>query len=102
MEYGYWPKIIMAFDSEKLTNTWKEISSEINKQELRNLRKIYPTIEKSIDGQKIFLSRLSEDDPRRNTDYEIAYAKWVKGNPFDALRFVLIVLQNRAQLEILQ
>ena len=46
--------------------------------------------EKSQDGAKFWLSRLSEDDPRRTTDYEIAYAKWIPNSPWDSLKILIL------------
>jgi hypothetical protein len=41
---------------------------------------------KSLDGEKLYLSLLAEDDPRLNSEYERVHARWIEGNPFDALR----------------
>ena len=70
MEYGGWPKVVMGFNWEKLEKTFKVVPSDIDKSKLKALKVDYPTEEKSIDGNKIWLSRLSIDDTRRCTDYE--------------------------------
>ena len=59
----------------------------------------YPTIQNIPDRGKIFLSRLKEDDKRRNTDYEIEYGHWIPDNPLNALVWV-ILLGSFTQQEI--
>jgi hypothetical protein len=46
-----------------------------------------------MDGEKLYLSRLAENDPRLNTDYERAYARWIEGDPFEALRAVFLFVR---------
>ena len=51
-------------------------------------------MEKSVDGTKIWLSRLPENDRRRTTAYETAYARWIPGDPWDALVALFAVGQD--------
>jgi len=95
LEYGGWPKVIMGLDPKKLQNTFKEVPADLNPEEFEKLIKIYPTIEKSKDGTKLWLSRLQRDDPHRTKDYEIAYCRWIPGSPWDCLKVVLIVYLNK-------
>jgi hypothetical protein len=89
-EYGEWPKIIMGFSREKMNRTFREVNSDIDCSELDQLLEVYSTQEKSIDGSKLWLSRLAEDDPRRASSYEIAYAWWIPGNPWDSLKVLIL------------
>lgn len=97
-EYGGWPKVMLALDTERLSHTYRELRSDTPELELRALRQIYPTELKSADGEQLWLSRLSEDDPRISTEYEIAYARWIPGDPMQALRAVLIFVRPGDQL----
>ena len=74
-----------------MEKTFKEIPSNTPQNEIENLIKIYPTIENSIDGSKIWLSRLQKDDKRRKTEYEIANAYWIPENPLKALAWVILI-----------
>ena len=100
MEYGGWPKVVMAFDMKRLQKTFKEVSANIDPNELEKLRSIYPTMEESKDGSKLWLSRLNFDDPRRGSGYEIAYAWWIQASPWDCLEFVLLVGLSEDQIQL--
>ena len=91
MEYG-WDgrnnptRIILSFYKRaKTKRTFMEISSDTPKNKIENLKKIYPIVDYSTDGRKIFLSRLKESDTRRNTEYELEYGYWIPENPLNAL-----------------
>jgi hypothetical protein len=88
-EYGSWPKLILALDREPLNLTYVEIEASTPKSEVERLRTMYPTMLKSEDGSRFWCSRLREDDPRVSSPYEVAYARWIPGDPFDALRAAL-------------
>jgi hypothetical protein len=87
-EYGQWPKIIIALDWSKLDHTFREVPAATSSEELTSLCAKFPTKRVSKDGSLLWLSRLGDNDPRVTTEYEVAYARWIPGNPFDALRAV--------------
>ena len=97
MEYGGWPKVVMGFNYQKMDKTFREVPSDIDQSELDALKVSFPTEEKSKDGKKIWLSRLSIDDPGR-CNYEIIYGRWIRGSPWNCLKIVLVVGLNEAQL----
>ena len=99
MDYGNWPKVVMAFEPSGLEKTFREMSSDVTEDELKLIMETYPNKEVSVDGKSIWLSRLSMNDKRRATAYEIDYAWWIPGNPWDTLKFVLMIGQNMGQLE---
>ena len=105
MEYGWDDRnntnriILLFYDSGKLERTFKEISSDTPKCEIEELIQLYPTIEYSRDGNRIWLSRLQKNDTRRTTDYEYQYAYWIPEDPFNALVWVLL-LGSFSQQEI--
>ncbi len=89
-EYGGWPKIILAFDTDSLKHTYVETTFDINPDEMNRLKVIYPSSLISKNGKSVWLSRLPEGDPRIASTYETQYARYIPGNPFDALRYVLV------------
>lgn len=89
-EYADFPKVILALDPLKLDRSFREVPSTCKDDSLSRLQKIFPTELVSTDGKSLWLSKLSRDDPRVGTNYEMAYAYWIPGNPFEALRAVLI------------
>jgi hypothetical protein len=92
-EYGGFPKLTLALDFNKLSRTFREVPASLSANELEILQQRFPTMIKSLDGTKLYLSRLSEDDRRLNTDYEWAYARWIEGDPFEALRALFIFVR---------
>ncbi len=96
-EYGESPKMMLAFDRRKLDSTYREVDSNLSQSELAALRSTFPTEVARTDGTKLWLSRLSSDDPRVTTLYEIEYARWIPGNPFEALLAILIFHADEMQ-----
>lgn len=93
-EYGGWPKVIMGYDIKGLDRTYREVDSCIDKNELEVLLKTFPFMETSKNGKKLWLSRLSLEDKRRNSSYEISYANWIPGNPWDSLKIIILADLN--------
>ena len=89
-EYGGWPKIILGYDYDCLEKTYKEVSTDISEDRYLELKKKYPTEMKSVDGNKIWFTKLDADDTRVATQYEISYAKWIKCAPAEALQVIFI------------
>src|SRR5262249_46250788 len=89
-EYGGWPKVMQALDWSCLDQSWREIPTDTPPGELTELRKIFPALLTSIDGSKLWLSRLPEGDPRIASSYEVSYGRWIPGNPFEALKAILV------------
>ena len=69
-------------------------------KELKELYEEYPTsFPYSVDldckageEEEIWFSRLPRNDNRAGTSYESTYARFFKGNPFDALWHILVVV----------
>ena len=94
-EYGGWPKVVMGFDAEMLDRTYRQVDATISEEELAHLRATFPTLEKSRDGSKIWLSRLPAESRARTSSYESSYAYWIPGNPWDALRVIILADLNK-------
>jgi hypothetical protein len=91
LEYGGWPKVVMALNWERLKHTYSCVDSNISEAELCELMKTYSTKLESVDGSNYWLSRLDKDDLRATTDYERAYGRWIPDNPFDCLTMVMVI-----------
>lgn len=50
----------------------------------------YPTRIEDLTGERLWLTWFPETDPRAATPYEADYARWIPGNPFDALLVVFV------------
>jgi hypothetical protein len=93
IEYGAWPKILLALDRDSLSPTFKEISTNSSEEAIQSVRRDFPNLVRSIDGSKLWCTRFSKDDPRIATDYEIGYAWWIPGDPLAALKAVFVLLR---------
>jgi hypothetical protein len=83
LEYGNWPKVVMAFDSEHLKPSWIEKEASAPTDEIEKIIRDYPTV--IPDGEKLHFSRLPSDAPQLMTVYEFQHAFWIPGDPFEAL-----------------
>lgn len=92
-EYGDWPKVVMAFDGRHLQYTYREIIiSDTTADEITRLMVHYPIRIEDLAGERLRLTRFPETDPRAVSPYESAYARWIPGNPFDALLAVFVFM----------
>jgi len=95
LEYGGWPKVLMAFDSKCLKRSWIEIDVNTPAGEIEKIRRDYPTVIPS--GDKLYCSRLPSDAPQLMTAYEFQHAFWIPGDPREALKAVFIVFRPQDQ-----
>jgi hypothetical protein len=93
LEYGGWPKVLLALRRDSLHRTFREVPADISEEDLEEVRREFPTIIKSVDGSKLWCTRLSEDDPRIASSYEVAYAWWIPGDAWSALKSVFILVR---------
>jgi hypothetical protein len=98
-EYGRLLKVVLALDRDHLDRTYREVPADTPEDEITRLACKFPSIEKSRDGSRLWLSRMGEDDPRRTTSYEINYARWIPGDPKRALRAIFIFANERIDLQ---
>ncbi|MDI1228245.1 MAG: hypothetical protein PSY14_11225 [bacterium] len=104
LEYGGWPKIVMALDHECLKMTFVQLDANTSEDELMAVRREFPTVLKSADGSTLWCSRLREDAPQINTDYEAYSARWIPGDPWRALKGIFVFHRPKdfAEIEILR
>lgn len=104
LEYGGWPKIVMALDHEWLKMTFAELDANTSEDELKAVRREFPTVLRSADGSKLWCSRLREDAPQIGTPYEAYSARWIPGDPWRALKgiFVFHRPKDLADIEMLR
>jgi hypothetical protein len=69
LEYGGWPKVIVAIRNHCLDSTFREISGTTPEKQLADLQQVFRRKLQSADGTKLWLSRLPADDSRITTDY---------------------------------
>jgi hypothetical protein len=100
-EYGGFPKVILALDPGRLERTFREIPADTPQDELDAVRERFPNVLTSADGETLWCSRMSIEDPRIASPYEWAYAWWIPGDPFEALRAVLLFASEDDTAQIL-
>jgi hypothetical protein len=97
-EYGEFPKVVMALDVAHAKPTFRGMQDDVSQGELDELRAIYPYSYR-VDDQT-WLSRIDDPNPAVR-GYEAAYARWIPGDPFGALRGVFVYV-SAADLEHLR
>lgn len=90
IEYGGWPKVLLALDVRQLDQTYREVDASLPEVEIALLQQRFPTMLKSTDGSKLWLSRLEEGDTRIGSPYEWQYARWIPGDPIKALKAIVV------------
>ena len=91
LEYGGEEKLILILDPNNLASTWEEVDASLDPKRLSDLRSRYQTELRSEDGRTVWFSRLPRSDRRVSSDYEVAYARWIPGDPQEALLGLLLV-----------
>ena len=87
-------KILLALDEAHLDQAFREVPADYPPKEFKIFRNSYPTVERSLDGKKIWLSRLEENDPRRTKSYEVAHARWIPEDPWSCVQRVWILSRS--------
>jgi hypothetical protein len=91
-EYGGLPKVVMAYDGMQLKSTYKQVVvADTTSDELAKLMSDYPTHIESPAGDRIWFTRFP-GHTRPGFAYEREYARWIPGDPFDALRAVFVFI----------
>jgi hypothetical protein len=90
LEYGGWPKLVLALNHACLDRTYREIGATASADEIESLRHTFPTMLTSTDGTHLWLSRFPEDSPYLQSFYESYYARWIPGDAKEALIAVFI------------
>jgi hypothetical protein len=93
LEYGDWPKLVLALRHSSLASTFKEVPTSTPETELAILRQEYQTIVPSTDGHKLWLSRLSSKDSNLASASESAYARWIPGDAMVALAAIFLLVR---------
>lgn len=98
LEYGGDEKVMMVFDIRRTEPSYQEVPADTDQKALDELRKAYPTVERSIDGSMLWLSRLPEHDKRVTTPYEVEHGRWIPDDPFEALMGLLVLGRDMKKL----
>jgi len=91
IEYGGDEKVMMCFDRKALDSSWREVPADTDPAELERLAAKFPTKRVSEDSSSLWFSRLPASDPRVASPYEVAYGYWIPGDPFQALKVLIVI-----------
>jgi hypothetical protein len=91
LEYGGEEKVMMVFDINRTKASYEEVVADTDPKVLEELRSVYPTVVPSIDGSRLWLSRLPQDDRRVASAYEIEHGRWIPGDPIEALAGLVVL-----------
>lgn len=92
LEYGGWPKLVLALDRERLDPCWREVVlSDVSERDLDDFEKTFPTRLPSPDGSRAWFSKLPEGDRRLASAYEREYGFWIPGPSPAVLRAALVL-----------
>jgi hypothetical protein len=90
MEYGDWPKVMLALDYDALDRPWRRVREETSPDDLSALREIFPIEVRDARGG-LWLTKVIRDRLEASFQYDIDYGRWIPGSPWDALRAVLVL-----------
>jgi len=91
-------RLLVLYDGRSLYPAWKEVDATMDERRLAALERSYPTRLRSDDGKRLWLSRLERDDPRLTTQVEVEHARWIQGNPWEALLAVIVLGRDQDDL----
>lgn len=95
MEYGGWPKALLVLNPSRLDRTFRELPANADPREVAEVQKMFPSEVEPVDGDGRWFSRLDATDPRTGTGYEVAYARWIPGDPKCALEAIVLIHHPR-------
>lgn len=87
-EYGGFPKLVLLLDMKKFDRTFRRLPKTASDEEVAAVRQVFPY--ERDTGDKRYFSRL-EDESHRFSSYEVNYARWIPGDPREALKGLLII-----------
>jgi hypothetical protein len=90
LEYGDWPKVVMALRWKAMKRSFDTLPETANPSDLEATGREYPTIIRLGDGS-FYCSRLPENDTRMNTSYEWTYGWFIPGDAKEALAAIFII-----------
>ncbi len=89
------PTVILGFMRQGLDRTFRKVSSSLDQDELSDLKKTFPNVSPSEDGETLLLSRMPNTIPFA---YEFAYGYWIPEDPFETLKVVLVLGQRGSRI----
>lgn len=95
LEYGCnGDQLLLLLDVRRLKRTFREVPADSDPSLLTELRQSFQTELKSMDGMNIWFSQLGKDDGRVATPYEVSFAWWIPGDPWEALLGLIVLSEN--------
>lgn len=98
LEYGGDEKVMMIFNLSMTEPSYVKVPANTDAAKLKAWKQNYPTVLSSIDGKELWLSRLPEHDRRVGSPYEVEHARWIPGDPLEALLGIFVLGRNPATL----
>jgi hypothetical protein len=95
LEYGGWPKVLLALRTECLDRTFREVPGTTPIEEVDRLRETFHTLLTSEDGNTLMAVTIPEHSALASA-YEIGYARWIPGAAMAALTAVFLLTHSRA------
>jgi hypothetical protein len=89
-EYGSWPKLILALDRTTLSPTCHIVPRDTPQFQVEELQRVFPTVLRSEQEEMLWMSRLRADSGLIGTEAEASYARWIPGDPKEALQLLMI------------
>ena len=96
LEYGGWPKVVLALRWTHLDRTFRKVQASIPERDLAELQQTFPTKIRLADGKNLWLSKLRETTNKVASAYEVDYARWLPGDPKSALAAVLVLVHPKS------
>ena len=90
LEYGDWPKVIIALRWKAMKRSFDILPETATQSDIEAAQREYPTIIRSGD-RSLYCSRLPESDSRMGTSYERNYGWFIPGNAKEALAAIFII-----------
>jgi hypothetical protein len=86
IEYGGWPKVMLALDYRCLDRPYRRVAADAKAEDVIALRRTYPH-EVHDDNGRLWLTRASI---QRFDGYDVEHGRWIPGDPLDAIRTVIV------------
>lgn len=90
LEYGDWPKVVMALRRKAMKRPFKTLPEAATQSDLEATQREYPTIIRLDDGS-FYCSRLPKNHTCINTPYEWGYGWFIPGDAKEALAAIFII-----------
>jgi hypothetical protein len=96
LEYGDWPKVMLALDYDSLDRPWRRVREGMSPEEVASIRKTFPNEVRDARGG-LWLTNVRREGLESSFQYDIDYGRWIPGSAWDALRAVIVLTRPGAE-----